>query len=280
VSRFGAIEAGGTKFVCGVGSGPADLESIQFPTTSPEATIGQAIDFFRGKALEAIGIAAFGPLDLRTGLITTTPKSGWRNTDIAGAAGRALGVPVGFDTDVNGAALGESRWGAAQGEPDFVYLTVGTGIGGGAMVNGQLVHGKLHTEMGHLRIPREPGDDYRGACSWHADCLEGLASGPAIEGRWGRPARELPEGHPAWDLEARYLALGLANIACTLSPRRIVLGGGVMEQSHLFPRIRREVARTLNGYLDPPDILPAMLGSRAGVLGALVLAERSAVVRA
>src|ERR1700752_1428574 len=139
MTRFGAIEAGGAKFVCGVGRGPADLESIQFPTTSPEATIGQAIDFFRGKAVHAVGIASFGPIDLRTGHITTTPKAGWLNTDLAGAVGRALGVAVGFDTDVNGAALGEFRWGAARGETDFVYLTVGTGIGGGAMSNGQLV---------------------------------------------------------------------------------------------------------------------------------------------
>lgn len=280
MSLYGAIEAGGTKFVCGAGSGLEDLELIQFPTTSPEATIGRAIEFFQGKAVAAIGIASFGPVDLRTGHITTTPKAGWVDTDIAGAVGRALGVPVGFDTDVNGAALGEARWGAAEGEPDFVYLTVGTGIGGGAMVNGQLVHGKLHAEMGHLRIPREPGDSFRGVCSWHHDCLEGLAAGPAIEGRWGSPARELPESHPAWALEARYLALGLSNIACVLSPRRIVMGGGVMEQAHLFPAIRREIARVLNGYLDPPEIVPAMLGGRAGVLGALVLAERSAVLRA
>ena len=280
MTRFGAIEAGGTKFVCGIGTGPDDLETEQFPTTSPAETLARAIDFLRGKEIAAAGIASFGPIDPRTGHITTTPKTGWRNTDIAGAVGRALGVPVGFDTDVNGAALGEFRWGAAEGETDFVYLTVGTGIGGGAMSNGQLVHGKLHAEMGHLRIPREPGDSYSGACSWHADCFEGLASGPAIEGRWRQPARELPAGHPAWDLEARYLALGLTNIACILSPRRIVLGGGVMEQAHLFPLIRSEIPRILKGYLDPPEIVPAMLGSRAGVLGALALAERSAVLRA
>lgn len=280
VSLFGAIEAGGTKFVCGTGTGPEDLVTEQFPTTLPDETIGRAIDFFRGKAIAAVGIASFGPIDLRTGHITTTPKAGWVNTDVAGTIGRALGVPVGFDTDVNGAALGEFRWGAAHRETDFVYMTVGTGIGAGAMSGGQLVHGKLHTEMGHLRIPREPGDSYRGACSWHCDCLEGLASGPAIQGRWGQLARDLPESHPAWELEARYLALGLANIACVLSPRRIVMGGGVMEQAHLFPLIRREIARILNGYLDPPEIVPALLGSRAGVLGALVLAERLAGRRA
>lgn len=280
MSRYGAIEAGGTKFVCGAGTGPDDLELTQFPTTTPDETIARAIAFLRAQRVEAVGIASFGPVDLRSGHITTTPKSGWRDTDIAGAVGRALGVPVGFDTDVNGAALGESRWGAAQGERDFVYLTVGTGIGGGAIVNGQLAHGKLHAEMGHLRLPREPGDAYRGVCPWHGDCLEGLASGPAIEARWGMPARCLTADHPAWRLEARYLALGLANIACVLSPRRIVIGGGVMEQAQLFPMVREELARILNGYLDPPEVVPPMLGPKAGVLGALVLAERAGVLRA
>jgi len=289
---LGAIEAGGTKFVCGIGTGPEDLETVQFPTTTPAATLQTAIDFFRSRAagrLQAVGIASFGPIDLRLespafGHIAATPKEGWSNTDIAGEIRRALDVPVGFDTDVNGSALGESRWGAAQGLSDFLYLTVGTGIGGGAVVHGRILHGLTHPEMGHIRIPHDRlADTYPGGCSFHGDCLEGLASGPAIEARWGLSARDLPADHPAWKLEARYLALGLASWVCTLSPKRIVMGGGVMQQEHLFPPIRAELARLLNGYIQAPEIrermqdfvVPPCLGSRAGVLGALVLAERA-----
>lgn len=288
MNRFGAIEAGGTKFVCGAGTGPGDLETIQFPTTAPEATIGSAIDFLRARGpLEAIGIASFGPIDLHPesptfGHITSTPKEGWRNVDLAGPIRRALEVPVAFDTDVNGAALGESRWGAAQGLTDFLYLTVGTGIGGGGMVHGRLLHGLTHPEMGHIRVPHDwSRDPYRGGCPYHGDCLEGLASGPAMEARWQLSARDLPPDHPAWTLEARYLALGLANWVCTLSPQRIVLGGGVMQQAQLFPMIRQELGHILGGYIQAPEILnhrdtfvvPPQLGSRAGVLGALAMAQ-------
>jgi fructokinase len=270
---FGAIEAGGTKFVCGAGTGPEDIETIQFPTTSPEATIGSCIDFLSHRKPAAVGIASFGPVDLKKGWITSTPKAGWENCDLAGAIRGALRVPVGFDTDVNGAALGEARWGAAQGISDFLYLTVGTGIGGGAMANGRLLHGMAHPEMGHIRVPRVATDAFPGCCPYHGDCLEGVASGPAMQARWGVPAAELPPGHPAWALEARYLALGLANWICTLSPRRIVLGGGVMQQPHLFRLIPAELTQLLNGYVEACDIVPPALGSRAGVLGALVLAE-------
>ena len=270
---FGAIEAGGTKFVCGIGTGPEDLEVTQFPTTTPGDTIGKAIEFFRSKRVDALGIASFGPVDLKTGYITASPKAGWQNVDFASAIRRALNVPVGFDTDVNGAALGEWRWGAAQGIADFLYLTIGTGIGGGAMIGGRIVHGTSHPEMGHIRIPRDPGDSFAGCCSFHGDCLEGLASGPAIEKRWGVPAGGLPEDHPAWKLEAHYLALAMANFACTLSPRRIVAGGGIMQQVHLFPLIARRLTEILKGYIEPPEIVPPLLGSRAGVLGALALAQ-------
>ena len=289
---FGAIEAGGTKFVCAAGTGPNDLETVQFPTTTPADTLEQAVEFFRPyrNGLCAIGIASFGPVDLRRdsatyGYVTSTPKTGWRDTDVAGCVGQALGVPVGFDTDVNGAALGEARWGAAQGLSDFLYLTVGTGIGGGAIVHGEVVHGLMHPEMGHIRVPHDAaGDPYPGCCPFHGDCLEGLASGPAIQARWGLNASELPAEHAGLALEARYLALGLTNWVCTLSPQRIVLGGGVMQQSLLFPLIRAELLRLLNGYIQAPEItacadrfvVPAMLGSRAGVLGALVLAEQAA----
>ncbi len=281
---FGAIEAGGTKFVCGVGTGPEDLETVQIPSTTPEETVGECIALLGRHNLQAVGIASFGPVDLRTGHITSTPKAGWTDFDIAGTIGRALGVVVGFDTDVNGAALGEARWGAAQDLTDFLYLTIGTGIGGGAVSNGRVVHGMLHPEMGHIRLPHDTAlDPFGGCCPYHGDCLEGLASGPAIEARWGVPARDLPPGHPAWALEARYLALGVANWVCTLSPQRIVMGGGVMQQQHLFPLIRAELACILNGYIRSPEILenlesyvvPPRLGSRSGVLGALVLAEQT-----
>jgi fructokinase len=289
---FGAIEAGGTKFVCAAGTGPQDLETIQIPTTTPDATLERALEFFRPfrDELRAVGIASFGPVDLHPdsatyGYITSTPKAGWRNIDVAGRVGESLGVPVGFDTDVNGAALGEARWGAAQGLCDFLYLTVGTGIGGGAMVQGKVLHGLVHPEMGHIRVPHDAVQDpFPGCCPFHGDCLEGLASGPAIQARWGMNASELPPDHAGLALEARYLALGLASWVCTLSPQRIVLGGGVMQQTLLFPMIRADLVGLLNGYIQAPEItehadrfvLPAMLGSRAGVLGALVLAEQAA----
>ena len=274
---LGAIEAGGTKFVCGVGTGPDDIETIQFPTTTPKETTDAAIAFLRGQNLQAVGIASFGPVDLAAGRITSTPKAGWRNFAIVDAFRHALGVPVAFDTDVNGAALGEARWGAAQGVTDFLYLTVGTGIGGGAMVNGALVHGLSHPEMGHVRIPHDRvRDAFAGNCPFHGDCLEGLASGPAMEQRWGKPASELPPDHEAWALEAHYLALGMVNWIYTLSPKLILIGGGVAGQEHLFPKIRAELTSLLNGYVVAPPVAPPGLGSRAGVLGALALAEIAA----
>ena len=285
---FGAIEAGGTKFVCGVGTNPDDLQTVSFPTTTPDETIEACIGFLSKHPLRAVGIASFGPVDLTTGRITSTPKPGWPDCDLAGRVGRALGLLVGFDTDVNGAALGEQRWGAAQGLSDFLYLTVGTGIGGGAVVDGRVVHGMLHPEMGHIRIPHDrTRDPFHGQCPYHADCLEGLACGPALEARWGVPATELPPDHPAWALEAEYLACGLATWVCTLSPKRIVMGGGVMQQQHLFPMVRQHLARLLNGYVRSAEVLdeidayvvPPLLGSRSGVLGGLVLAEQALLQR-
>lgn len=286
---FGAIEAGGTKFVCAVGSGPDDIRAQErFDTTLPAETIGRCLDFLqRFDGLAAVGIAAFGPLDLHAssstyGFITSTPKAGWRNTDLAGAISRALGLPVGIDTDVNGAALGEWRWGAARELDNFLYLTVGTGIGGGAFVNGRVVHGLLHPEMGHIRVPHDLATDpFTGSCPFHGDCLEGLATGVAMEKRWGQKAETLPAAHPAWELEALYLALALANYVCVLSPQRIIMGGGVMSQPQLLPLVRRKLVAVLNGYVQAVEILehtdryvvaPA-LGSRAGVLGALALAQ-------
>ena len=197
---------------------------------------------------------------------------------------RGLGVPVAFDTDVNAAALGEWRYGAARGLDTFLYLTVGTGIGGGALVNGRVLHGLVHPEMGHVRVARDhSADPFAGACPFHGDCLEGLASGTAMAARWGRPAHELPVDHSAWTLEAHYLAQALQGFVCTLSPQRIVMGGGVMDQPQLLARVRRELQRLLHGYIQAPELLddidayvvaPA-LGRRAGAIGALVLAERA-----
>ncbi len=289
---FGGIEAGGTKFVCAIGTGPDDLREIaQFPTTTPSETLRQAVEFFQGPSsrqdLAAIGIGSFGPVDPNPssptfGYITTTPKPGWAQIDFAGTIHRALGVPVGFDTDVNAAALGEHRWGAAQGLDDFVYLTIGTGIGGGGMMNGKLMHGLIHPEMGHIRLPHDRGSDpFPGICPFHGDCLEGLASGPAIQQRWGRSAEELSEDHPAWDLEALYLALALANLICTLSPQRIIIGGGVMQRSGLLARVHRRTRELLNDYVGAPEVLEGIcdyivapvLEKRAGVLGAIALAQ-------
>lgn len=289
---YGGIEAGGTKFVCAVGSGPEEIKAeTRFPTTTPEETIGKAIQFFQEQKepLKAIGIGSFGPVDPNPssptfGYITTTPKPGWANTDLVGKIKSALQLPIGFDTDVNAAALGEHRWGAAQGMDTFVYLTIGTGIGGGAMVNGNLVHGVMHPEMGHILLPRDPEQDpFEGICPYHGDCLEGLACGPAIEARWGQRGETLGEGHPAWKLEAHYLALGLVNIITILSPRKIIMGGGVMEVGFLFPLVRQEVQTTLNRYIQVPEILdgietyivPPKLGGKAGVLGSIALAQQA-----
>ena len=289
---FGAVEAGGTKFVCAVGTGPQDLRArIEFPTTSPRETIGRVIAFFeeQGKCepLSAVGIASFGPIDVSPaspfwGHITSTPKPGWQDVDLAGPIGRGLNLPVAFDTDVNVAALGEREWGAAQGLDTFVYVTVGTGIGGGGMVAGRLMHGVLHPEMGHMRIPHDrQTDPFPGACPFHGDCWEGLAAGPAIEARWGGKGQHLPANHQAWELEAHYLALGVNNLVCTVSPQRIILGGGVMRQAGLFALVRRKSLELLNSYIQVSAItehieeyvVSPRLGDNAGVLGAIALAS-------
>ncbi len=291
---YGGIEAGGTKWVCAVGTGPDDIRAeTRFPTTTPLETLGRAIAFFRAaqvdELLEVLGVGSFGPVDLDLtsptyGFITTTPKPGWAQTAVAAPLQQALGVRVAFDNDVNVAALGENRWGAAQDCAYTVYITVGTGIGAGVLIAGQLLHGLVHPEVGHLRLPHDwQRDPFPGNCPYHGDCLEGLASGPALAKRWGQPAETLPPDHPAWPLQAHYLALALVNLICTLSPQRIVLGGGVMSQPQLFTLIRSEVQRLLNGYVQAPAILehidqylvPPALGGRSGVLGAIALAQQA-----
>lgn len=291
----GGIEAGGTKFVCAVGTGPDDLRAeARFPTTSPGETLALVIDFFVAQALthgplDAVGVGCFGPLDLTPGSptwghVTTTSKDGWGQTDIAGPIGQALGVPVGFDTDVNAAVLAEGLWGAGKGLENVVYVTVGTGIGGGMLIDGRLVHGLVHPEMGHMLVPREEGDTaFAGVCSYHGGtCLEGLASGPAMAAHWGVPAHDLPIEHPAWELEAGYLATMCANLALTVSPERIILGGGVMGQAQLYSLIRARLAEKLNGFVQTlasqeflsEYIVPPGLGGKAGVCGALAIGLR------
>jgi fructokinase len=285
---YGGIEAGGTKWVCAAGTAPDGvLETATIPTTSPAETIARAAAFFaRHSDIVTVGVGSFGPLDLRRssptwGHITTTPKQGWSGTDVAGELARALGVPVALDTDVNVAALAEHRWGAAVGLGTFCYITVGTGIGGGALVDGELLHGLIHPEFGHMRVPHDrERDPFAGACPYHGDCLEGLASGHAIRMRWGVGGEEADDAR-VWELEAEYLALGVVNVTSVLSPERVVIGGGVMQQPTLLPRIRRRVGELLGGYFGAPAlagdlatyIVPPALGARAGSLGALELAR-------
>jgi fructokinase len=276
----GGLEAGGTKFVCAVGRGPDVAVDTRIATTTPRQTLAGAVEFFRQHGpLAALGVASFGPVDLDPrsptyGFVTTTPKPGWAHTDVVGPLRAALGVPIAFDTDVNAAALAEHRWGAARDVGNVVYVTVGTGIGGGAVVNGRPVHGLVHPEMGHVRIPHDrTADPFAGACPHHGDCWEGLAAAPALAARWGRPPESLPDDHPAWPLEARYLALGLVNVILTLSPERVVLGGGVMTRAGLLERVRAAVQGVLGGYVRAAEIVAPALGERSGVLGALALAQ-------
>lgn len=288
---FGGVEGGGTKFKLILGTDPDDvLEEEGFPTTTPDETLGRVIEFFRrprgDTELVSLGFASFGPIDLNPasstyGHITTTPKAGWRSTDVVGTLRSALRVPVGWDTDVTGAALGEHRWGAGRDVENLVYLTVGTGIGGGAIVNGRPVHGLLHPEMGHLLVPRLDGDTFAGVCPYHGGCLEGLASGPALHKRLGRLPQDVGPDDPVWEMEAYYLAAGLHEIGHVLSPERIVVGGGVAGTAGLLERVRRHVIQLNQGYLAHPVfsegidsyIVPPGLGGRSGTLGALVLAQ-------
>ena len=261
-----------------VGTGPDDLgDVVTVPTTTPEETIGRAAEFFsRNGKVASLGVGSFGPIDVQRGLITTTPKPGWANTDVVGALRSALGVPVAFDTDVNAAALGEQRWGAAIGLDTFCYVTVGTGIGGGVMAGNELVRGLVHPEIGHMLIRHdEARDPFDGVCPFHGDCFEGLASGSAIRARWGKPGEELTREPGVWELEAEYLAHGVVNVVCTTSPELVILGGGVMKQPTLLPLVRTRVDALLAGYVAAPKIVTPALGDRAGVLGAIELAQRA-----
>ncbi|HIQ81792.1 MAG TPA: ROK family protein [Candidatus Pullichristensenella stercorigallinarum] len=287
---LGALEAGGTKMVCALGNEKGEVfERESFPTREPEPTVSDIISYFAGRGIEALGVSSFGPLDLNEdsstyGSITTTPKPGWQNVPLRTRLMDALGVPVGIDTDVNGAALGEALLGAGKGLKSLVYYTIGTGVGGGAYDHGRLLHGLVHPEMGHMLL-RPHADDPapHGFCPYHDGCLEGMACGKAIEQRWGVPARELPPEHIAWQIEAEYLAQMCVNTIVMLSPQRIVLGGGVMHQEHLFPMVRKRTLELLGGYVAHPAILehidsyivPPALGNNSGAVGSLLLAVRA-----
>jgi fructokinase len=291
---LGGVELGGTKCICLIGTTPQDIrEQCSIPTRGDsDATLRRIEDTLKGwqhrhGSIAALGIASFGPVELQRrsakyGFITTTPKAGWRDTDVAPRLARAFKVPVGFDTDTNGAALAEGRWGAARGLTDFAYITVGTGIGVGVVASGRLVGGIAHPELGHIRVARKSGDSWPGSCEFHGDCLEGLAAGPAIAHRTGRRGEDIAADDPVWELVAHALAQLLQTLVLATAPQKILLGGGVMmSQQHLFGRLRRELQRSLNHYIDVPElaagideyIRPPELGELAGPLGALALAQ-------
>lgn len=282
--RLGALEAGGTKMVCAIGNENGEIfERVSIPTESPDVTMPKLIAYFADKEIEALGIGCFGPIDLNRnsetyGCITTTPKLAWKNYNIVKAFQDALSVPVGFDTDVNGSALGEATWGITKGLQNSMYITIGTGVGTGIITNGTLLHGMLHPEGGHLLLSRHPKDSFEGTCPYHKNCLEGLAAGPAIEARWGVKGTQLSDRKEVWELEAYYIAQALVDYIMVISPQRIVIGGGVMHQEHLMPLIREEVKRQLAGYIDTKElsdidqyiVLPS-LNDNQGIMGALKL---------
>lgn len=283
-NHYGSIEAGGTKFVLAIGDEQFNiLKTNQIPTTSPEETITRTIEFFKENPVKSLAVGSFGPIDIKPesatyGYITTTPKAGWANVDLLGKLKAALDIPMVFTTDVNSSAYGEM---IVTGGKSLVYFTIGTGIGGGAVVGGKLVHGLLHPEMGHMKMIVREDDKYSGKCPYHGTCFEGLAAGPAIEARWGVKGSELPGDHPAWDLEAYYIGQAMANYILTLSPKKIILGGGVMHQKQLFPMIHKYTQEFLNGYIQKEEvttdkikdyIVYPELGDNAGVVGALALA--------
>lgn len=283
---FGALEAGGTKMVCAIGDENGKiLDQISIPTVTPEETMPPIIDYFKGKDIAALGVACFGPVDLNKasdtyGYITSTPKLAWVNYDIVGTLQKALNVPVGFDTDVNGSALGEATWGSTKGIENSIYITIGTGVGVGVIINGKPYHGMMHPEGGHIFLNRHPSDlAFESKCPYHTNCIEGLAAGPAIEKRWGKKGIELVDRKEVWELEAFYIGQALCNYIVTLSPQRIVLGGGVMAQKQLFPLVREEVRKQLNNYIQTKEmadldtyIVPAGCNGDQGIMGCIKLA--------
>ncbi|WP_368645028.1 ROK family protein [Alkalibacterium putridalgicola] len=281
---LGAIEAGGTKFVLAVSDNTLEhVEKLSIPTTTPEETFDKVFEFFDNYTLEAIGVGSFGPIDVNKnsstyGYVTSTPKLAWQNVDFLGKLKERYAVPVAWTTDVNAAAYGELKKGAAVGKNSCLYLTVGTGIGGGAVINGEPLEGYGHPEMGHIPVRMHEEDSFKGTCPYHSNCLEGLAAGPAIEQRYNKKAQYLTDRKDVWDIEAYYLAQALMTYTLTLSPEKIILGGGVMKQSQLYPLIRKEFSKLVNGYVATPDldeyIVSPGLDDNAGVTGCLLLAQK------
>lgn len=285
--KIGALEAGGTKMVCAIGNEKGEIwDRISIPTESPDITMPKIISYFKEHSIEALGVGCFGPIDLNEnsetyGYITSTPKLDWRNYNILGELRKNLEVPIGFDTDVNASALGEVTFGCGKGLENVIYITVGTGVGVGIYINGQLLHGMVHPEAGHILLSKREDDPYTGKCPYHKSCLEGLAAGPAIEERWGDKAINLADRPEVWDLEAYYLAQAIVNYILTLSPNKIILGGGVMHQKQLFPLIRKYVKELLAGYINSKElediknyILPASLNDNQGIMGCLELGRQ------
>lgn len=283
---FGALEAGGTKMVLAIGNEHGEiLEQTSIPTETPDITMPKIIDYFKTKEIKALGIGSFGPIDLNRqsatyGFITSTPKLAWANYNIVGTIKEALQIPIGFDTDVNGSALGEATWGSTRDVASSIYITIGTGIGIGVYQNGSLLHGMLHPEGGHILLNKHENDSFLGVCPYHPNCFEGLASGPSIEKRWGKKADQLKDNNEVWEMEAYYIAQAIVNYILVLSPHRIVLGGGVMHQEQLFPLIRNKVKELLNGYVKTPElenlddyIVPAALNDNQGIMGCIQLAK-------
>lgn len=283
--RIGALEGGGTKMVLAVCTENGEvLDRVSIPTESPEITMPKMIEYFKEQKVDALGIGFFGPLQLNKksesyGCVGNTPKPGWSGYQVIKPFEEALGVPVALDTDVNAAALGEATWGASRGTENSIYITIGTGIGAGVITNGQLLHGMQHPEGGHMLLQRHPSDTYKGRCPFHSNCMESLAAGPAIEERWGHKAYDMADRMDVWELEAYYVAQGLVNMILMLSPEKIVLGGGVMHQTHIMRLIHEQVKVQMNNYMDTPElrdienyiVLP-QLNDNQGIMGCVKLA--------
>lgn len=281
---YGAIEAGGTKFVCAVGNSQLEIkEQAAFPTESPVKTIQNVLDFFQSFQLDALGIGSFGPIDIdplssHYGYIKNTPKQAWKNVDFLGKLKQVYDIPIGWTTDVNAAALGESTVGAGQNKTNVLYLTIGTGIGGGMVIDSTFLGGKMHPEMGHIPVKRHPQDSFAGSCPYHKNCLEGMASGPTIEARTGVEGSKIDDAHEVWSFLANYIAQALFNYTLTLRPDIIVLGGGVMDNKLLLSKVKEELSPMFNQYVDVPALdeylVPPLLENKSGITGGLVLAEQ------
>ena len=276
---------GGTKMVCAIiDDNNKIIDKCVIKTTTPEETLSNLVEYFKDKDIASLGLASFGPVDLNTnsktyGYITETPKPGWRNTDVVGYFKKHFNIPIGFDTDVNAACLGEVMYGAGKGLKNVIYGTIGTGIGFGVYLNGTLHHGLMHPEAGHVLLRNREDDKYDGCCPYHKGCFEGLASGTSMRERWGKPAEQMDKNDKAFELEAYYIAQGLLDCVMCYSPEKIILGGGVMHNENLYPLIRKELLKQLNGYIAKDEILndidnyvvKPLLNDNQGIIGACEL---------